>query len=372
MTIVLRIVISLLNIIYFFLKLFPTSNKILFMSRQSNDINLDFSLLKEKLEGKYKLVFLCKTLDGKEQAKISTMISYGFHMFKQMYHLATSKVCILNTYIPTVSILKHKKELTIIQMWHSIGTMKKFGYTALDKEEGNNPKIAKILKMHNNYNIVFSSSEAYKNHLASGFNISKSKILTYTLPRIDLLLNKDYENSIKKNIYQEYPMLNSHKKNVIYAPTFRKNESFLLQNIYDLIKKINLDKYNLIIKLHPLSKIKIEHKGIIVDNKFSTFNMLFIADSLISDYSCIIYEAGIRNIPIYFYAFDLEQYEENRGLAIDYQELPGYTANQAKDLVSCLEKKYDYEYLHQFINKYIENTKHCTEKVVELIETKMK
>ena len=150
MVILIKIFIVLINIVYFFIKLLPTRNKIVMISRQSNKVNNDFRLLGKELEKKYKVVYLCKTLDGGVKSKMKTRIKYGFHMFRQMYHLATSRVCILDSYCPTVSILKHKKKLKVIQIWHSVGTMKKFGYDILDQDEGNSSKMANALKMHPN------------------------------------------------------------------------------------------------------------------------------------------------------------------------------------------------------------------------------
>ena len=370
-TILLKIMIPILNIIYTIFKVLPTQNKIVMISRQSNKINNDFLLIGKKLEKEFKIVYLCKTLDGGVKSKTKHRILYGLHMFKQMFHLETSKVCILDSYCPTVSILNHKKKLTVIQMWHSIGTMKKFGWGILDRKEGSYSQIAKIMKMHNNYDIVYASSEAYKEHLSIGFNISTEKIKIFTLPRIDLLNNKKYLKEIRSKIYNFYPQLNK-KKNVIYAPTFRKNESSFNKHLNELIKYFDFSKYNLILKLHPLSKLKIENKQIIIDKEFSTFEMLSIADKLISDYSCVIYEAGIMNIPLYFYNYDMNSYTVVRGLALDYNELPGYTENNAKNLVKCLEKEYDIKYMKKFINKYVENTINCTDKIVSDIKKYMK
>lgn len=372
MKIVVKIVIIFLNMVYTIMKLLPTKKQVLFMSRQSNEKSLDFQLLGKELEKEYKVIYLCKTLDGKENAKIKTLISYGFHMFKQMYYLATSKVCILDTYIPTVSILKHKKAITIIQMWHSNGTMKKFGYTAMSKAEGTNNSYAKLLKMHKNYNIVLCSGEAYKDHLAKGFNVNPEIIKIYSLPRIDLLKDKEYEKKTKAKILKKYPELKNEKKeNILYAPTFRKDESEFESHLNELIDNINLKKFNLIIKLHPLSKIEIQNDKVIIDKAFSTFDMLFITDKLISDYSCVIYEAGVRNIPLYFYAYDLDNYETVRGLALDYNELPGYTEKDASKLCKCLEYKYDKKELKKFISRYVENTKECTKEIVSLVKEKM-
>jgi len=363
---ILHIIIFFLNLIYTFLKILPQQEKIVFMSRQSNNINMDFSLLGKELEKKYKVIYLCKKLDK----NLKSILSYGIHMFKQMYHLATSKVCILDTYSPTVSILHHKKNLTIVQIWHSIGTMKKFGLGILDKNEGSDKKIAGIMKQHKNYDIIFASSDAYKEHLAIGFGCSIDKILTFTLPRVDMLLDKLYQENTRNKILKVYPALKE-KENIVYCPTFRKEEEDVEKAINELAKNIDYNKYNLIIKLHPLSKISVITENAIVDNKFTTFEMLSIADKVISDYSCVIYEAGVLNIPLYFYNFDMEKYDVARGLAIDYNELPGYTSSDPKTLVESLNKEYDYNYLKQFINKYVTNQTQCALKMAGKIEEYM-
>ena len=368
---ILKVMIVILNFIYFFMKMIPSSDKIVMISRQSNRVNLDFKLLGNILHKKYKIIYLCKTLDGGVKSKLSDKIKYGIHMLRQMYHLATSKVCILDSYCPTVSVLKHKKSLTVIQMWHSIGTMKKFGYAILDTEEGTRKKIAKTMHMHKNYDIILVASKAYINHLVSGFNCDESKFVVKTLPRVDLLLNKDFELKTKNKILKKYPKLKQ-KQNILYCPTFRKNEKKFNIAVLNLINSIDSTKYNLIIKLHPLSKIKIHSDKAIVDNNFSSFEMLFIADKVVSDYSCIIYEAGLRKIPLYFYNYDMNDYKTKRGLAIDYDELPGYTRNTAQELVKTFDLKYDYHYLNKFINKYISNTKNCTKEIVKLITNYMK
>ena len=366
--IILRILKIGLNIVYFFMKILPTKNRIVMISRQSNSIPMDFQLLKKELSKKHEVKCLCKKLEGRENSKFKERIKYGFHMFTQMYYLATSKVCVLDSYCPTVSILRHKRKLKIIQIWHSIGTMKRFGYTALDKEEGSNSDIARIMKMHKNYDLVFASGKAYIDHLASGFNISPNKIEVYTLPKIDLLNDREYEKNVKKKILKKYPELNNNKKNIIYAPTYRKEEKEFSLKLNELVKAFDYSKYNLIIKLHPLSNAKIDNKNVIFDKDFSTFDFLFLADGLISDYSCILYEAGVRNILLYFYCYDIDNYLETRGLALDYKELPGYQEKDPVKLVKDLDKKYDLTYLNKFIKKYVENTKNCTKKMADRIE----
>ena len=373
MIFIIKIGIVFLNIFYFFLKLIPTKNKIVMISRQSNDESMDFRLVRKEIESRnkgIKVVVLCHKLEGGIKSSIMTKIKYAFHMIRQMYHIATSRVVILDSYCMVISILKHKKRLRIIQMWHSMGTMKKFGYAVLDYKEGSNSKVAYAMKMHKNYDYIFASGEAYKDHLASGFNYTTDNILTFPLPRYDLLKDKDYEKKCKDKILKEYPILST-KKNIIYCPTFRKYECEFSKHVNELVNSVDTNKFNLIVKLHPLeeTKIDVENSSIIVDNKFSTFEMLSIADYIISDYSCVIYEAAVKNIALYFYNFDYDVYLENRGLAIDYyKELPGVISKNPKDIIKDIEQNnYDYTKLKKFSDKYVEPTNGATKNIVDFI-----
>ncbi len=369
--ILIKIVIFFLSIIYFFMKLLPTKNKITMISRQSNDIVLDFKLIKEEIEkhNKYKVVVLCKKLEGKEQATLFDLVKYGFHMLRQMYHIATSKAVILDTYCIVISILKHKKNLKIIQIWHSIGTMKKFGYDILDQEEGNSRKMAETINMHKNYTYVLCAGEGYKDDLVRQFNCDEKSIRIIPLPRLDLLADKEYIKETKEKIYNKYPILRK-KKNIIYVPTFRKDETEFENHVSKLIKLIDYKKYNLIIKLHPLSEVKINNKNVITADDFNSMEMILVSDYVITDYSCILYEAGFINKPLYFDAFDYDSYNNNRSLNIDYfKDLPGVVTRNVEEIISSIEHdKYDFKKLNKFINKYINYDGNSAKKIYDLLE----
>ena len=376
MTLIIRIGTCILNIIYGLFKLCPTKNKVTFISRQSNDPSFEFEMVRDDLlerDPSLLVVFLCHTLDGGIKSTLWDKIKYCFHMLTQMYHIATSKVVILDTYCMVVSLLKHKKSLKVIQMWHSIGTMKKFGYTALDTEEGSSSKLAHAMHMHAGYDYIFGAGEGYKDHLAAGFNYPQEKIITMPLPRVDLLVNdKAYETSVRERIFKAYPSLRE-KPVILYCPTFRKNdESEFAEAIRKLIKAVDREKFNLVIKLHPLSSLSHE-EGVIYADEFSSFEMIFAADYIISDYSCIIYEAALRDVPLYFYNFDMYLYTEGRGLALDYEkELPGPISGEPLELVKAIEEDlkdhiYDREALRQFAVKYVEPTAHATKDIGDFI-----
>jgi len=232
-----------LQIIYFFIKFLKTNNsKILLLSRQYNTKSIDFKLIEENIQNRYpnfKVVILTKKLNKNH------IISYYFHIYKQMYHLATSKICIVDTYIIPVSILSHKKSLIIIQMCHGIGNIKKFGYQTLEKESGKNAKLSKLMNMHKNYDYLISTSKATSKFYAEAFDIDITKILNFGTPKIDYLLN----NNIKKDeILKKYPNIKD-KPVILYVATFRTYKDSYLKKFTEAAP---LDKFNIIIHIHPV------------------------------------------------------------------------------------------------------------------------
>lgn len=372
MIILLNIYKIILNIVYFFIKLIPTSKQITLISRQSNDLSLDFKLLSNSLKKEltdYKIVVLCKKIGP----GLLNKIKYQLYMFKMMVNISKSKVVILDSYCIPISILKHKKSLKVIQMWHAIGLLKKAGYSIIGKEEGNNYKVAKTLCMHKNYDYALASSKNCIKAMSEVFSCNPDIIKVIPLPRVDLLLDTSIKTQKIEEISNKYPKIKD-KINILYAPTFRKDETLMQTYLDKLINSINYDKYNLIVSLHPLSKLKINNSNVLVIKDYSTFDLLFISDHVISDYSSIIYEAGILEKPLYFYTFDLDSYDIKRGFFIDYmKEIPGIITDDAKKIIKEIDGgNYNYNNEKKFINKYVDlSNKDNTKKLVNLIKKEL-
>ena len=354
----------ILNIIYFFLKLFPTNkNKITFLSRQDNNITLDMKLIKEELlkENKnLKLVFLCKRFDNIKKH----FISYGFYTIKTMYHVATSHVCIVDSYSLPISVLKHKKDLKVMQIWHAMGAIKKFGYQTVGKTSGRKTSVSKELRMHKNYDKIISGSSAMTKYFMEAYGYEMEYFLNYGLPRMDYLLNN--KNKLRQDVLKKYKGL-SKKTNILYAPTFRTTND---NETSALIDSIDFDKYNLIVKSHKNQEIKLNNKNIYTCDEYTALELIPICDYLITDYSAIAIEAAILDKKTYYYVFDYEKYKENNGLNIDlYKEMPGCVFDNAKTLIKTLEKNnYDMDVLYKYKNKYIEvQDGTSTKKIVEYI-----
>ncbi len=362
----LKLGMKILQFIYNILKLLPTKDKVLFISRQDDNISLDFKLVVEQLNHQnIKTVVLTRRL--KKDDSVLAKIRYCFHMFRQMYELATSKVVVLDTYCILVSILKHKKDLKVIQMWHALGSLKKFGYSVEGKEEGTTKEVNSMMKMHKNYDLLLTSSKECRKNFMEAFNYDASSFAIIPLPRVDLLNDKKYLASKRKEIISKYGMLKK-KKNILYAPTFRKNEN--ADAIKKLIDAVDYEKFNLIIKLHPISSLEVDDDRVIKDNDYTTLEMLSVADYIITDYSAIIFEIAVLNKPLYLYTYDFDSYTDKRDFYIDYKnEIPGIMSDDPKFIMKEIEKNnFDMKKMKQFSRKYVEYDGNSTLKIVDIIK----
>lgn len=357
----------LMKIVYFIFKVFPVRNKILFLSRQSNLIPLDFELLMQRLKGKYSVVVICQRVE-KTKDYLKHPIKMIHNLLRTMYNLATSKVCIIDSYSLPVSVLKHKKSLTIIQIWHAMGKIKKSGYQTLDKKCGRTTKVAKLLNMHNNYDYVISGSEFWNKAYSESFGVSVDILRNYGLPRCEYIY-KNKEN-LKKDIYRKHPGLKK-KKTILYAPTYRKNNSGDVQKIID---SIDLNKYNLIVRSHPNQKLVFDNKRVYRCNDVNIYELLTVCDYLITDYSSLVIEAAAIDVKLYFYLYDYNDYKVKNGINFDPSlYLPKITFFDPKELIKDLESnKYDSKILSEFKKMYIPTKFYNSiDNIVKLINKEM-
>lgn len=371
--------------LYFFMKLFPTGKKVTFIIREDNMPSVDVVYLREELQNRlpdYKLVVKCRMFEG----SVGAILRYLPSMLVQMFHIATSRLVILDTYCIPISILDHKPGLKVMQIWHAIGLMKKAGYAALGREEGRNEQIAALLRMHRGYTHILASSPAcvpamlevfgYGEGAPLGNRAALQEVLIRALPRVDYLQNEAVRAEVRSKVRNAYPYFQG-KKVILYAPTHRKDKAGLYEGVGQLIEAVNEanangGNYVLVIKFHPLqhgivpdwpatlntvsaAAPGIQEGSILFDTVFSAIEIGMAADACISDYSSIVYEFMILDKPTYFFGFDLERYERARGFCIDYQkEVPGVVYQDSRSLLAAIARaEYSPSRQHAFLTKYV-------------------
>lgn len=331
---------AVMGFFYSFYKRRKTENKIAFISRQSETPSTDFRYLINEIKTnypQYQVVVLCKMIPSSFGGKIK----YVGEMFRQMKALATSKVVVLDGYCILASMLKHKKDLKIIQIWHALGAFKKFGKSVLDKEGGKSSKTASAFKMHNNYSYIAASGDECVPFFAQAFGQPVSKFIPIGIPRMDYLTDPQENERVRGNVLRKYPQLANGRKNILYAPTFRdtqQDKDALANATEELVNKVNYSDFNLIVKHHVVDSNK---EQIYTDSRmnkaegenFTAMDFMCVADYVVTDYSSVIYEALLKDLPIYIYCFDSDKYIDERGFYIDFwADIPALYSKNAKGI----------------------------------------
>ena len=368
MKIVYKIILGILNLIYGIMKLFRVKDRITFISRQSNEKSEDMQLLQRELRRQMpgtEQIFLCRRLDSGIGAKLK----YCFHVLKQMRYTATSKVVVLDSYCISVSALRQRKSLVVIQMWHALGSLKKFGLSIVGEGEGRDKDIAEIFAMHRNYTYVLTSSRECVPHFAEAFGYEEERVKVLSLPRVDKLTSWEVKEDALRRIYTEYPRFRE-KKVVVYAPTLRVDRDISAETAA-LAAAFSSPEYIFVVKKHPLTEMSFEPAGnCIIDDRFTTLEMLFAADAVICDYSAVIFEAAVIGKPMFFYTFDFDTYGAERDFYIDYmKEMPGVISPDPEELEKAVaDNRYDLRRIRDFAHKYVENQENCTKKLAAFIK----
>lgn len=359
---------GLMAVVYGILKLCPAKNKkVVFLSRQSDELSLDFKLLKDELlrqEGGIQIVAICNRLDDAKKG----MLGFAWDTLRSMYHLATARVCVLDAYWPAVSLLHHKKTLTVIQMWHAIGKIKQSGYQTLDRESGRSRKTAELLKMHRGYDYIIAGGKAFNPFYCASFDTTEDKLVNIGLPRIDFLLKTKEDN--REKALKRYPEFKD-KKVILYAPTFRRNIDLDWE---PLLNEIDFSKYILILKSHPNQKLACHRDEVLTCPEFSAVELLSVCDYLITDYSAIALEGAVLNAKTYYYLYDYEEYTAKNGINLNpFESMPGCAFLDGAELMKSLQSgDYPQEVLNAYRKNYLpQDMGCCTQKLAQLVVSKL-
>ncbi|MGN1328358.1 MAG: CDP-glycerol glycerophosphotransferase family protein [Eubacterium sp.] len=357
-------IMSLLFLPYRRLKVQP--NKVTFLTNRS-----------ERLTGNIKAVFFEMTkIPGIEinvlckKGGVKSNIPNLFEFFK-LY--ATSSVVFVDDYYHFLSYLKKKDDVTLIQLWHACGAFKTFGFSRL----GRDSYLRQSSPNHRQYNYVIVSSQDVIPYYAEGFGVAMEKVIALGSPRCDLLENEKYKNYFIKKFYKENPEL-AGKRILLFAPTFRGGG---MGNCHYPIERFEVDRllssldddWVIAVKMHPyLSErpaYSEKYAGRVVDfsTQYDINDLLFVADLLVTDYSSVIFEASIVNVPMVFFAFDLNEYSRDRDFYCNFSSfVPGKIVLSTDEMINAINNKdFKQELIEPFRERFFgSNTGHATENVV--------
>ncbi|MDL5024278.1 CDP-glycerol glycerophosphotransferase family protein [Bacillus velezensis] len=296
---------------------------------------------------------------------------HPLHLLKVVLILFKSKVVITDNYFLMTSVLNRRPQTTCIQVWHANGSLKKFGLEDVTNQNRPASDISRFKKVYRSFDFVTVGSDAMADVFKKSFGIRDGQLLKTGVPLTDV-----YYEEHKPELKHKWP-----KKIILYAPTFRDYDmqSFRLPFTEEQLTNALNGEYMLLVKLHPavLHQISASFESELIKNvsDMRLHDLLKAADILITDYSSVPFEFALLNKPIFFFTYDLEEYDQKRGLIDNYTSvIPGKACHDSEALLEEMTKKpFRAEEMKRFSDKWnMYSDGNSSEALLKFAETKMK
>lgn len=209
-----------------------------------------------------------------------------WHYIKTLNYLSYAKLFILDDYNLAISGLDEKKnDNMVVQLWHAVGVYKAFGRSK--HEEG-------IIKHHSNYDVAFVNSAQDKPFYMKSFYIDESSLIEMGAPKLDSIIANESND----------------KRYVLYAPTYREDKEFAINEVEKTIKQLNnIRDYEVYVSLHPYMSINDIKASKLNNVKFITsdkqrYEVMGKCKFLITDFSSILFDFSYYEEEVFLYFFN--------------------------------------------------------------------
>jgi len=313
-----------------------------------------------KNHSEIKAIWLTKNKDTYNLIKNKGFKVYKMFSIMGLIYSLRAKIGVISTGLNDINMYTSGK-IKIIQLWHGI-PLKKIMFD--DKITFRRPTIIKkilffifpFLKKNLYYNdsLIIATSNEVQKVLSSAFKVPINQVRVTGYPRNDSFYQKVNTNIpfVKKLL--ELKQIG--KTICIYVPTHRKEGKVnIIQILFSNLEEIDseLKKMNsiLLIKLHYYHNKEIRKliQGkkltniIVVDDKLieqDIYNILKLADILITDYSSVYFDYLLANRPIIFAPFDINEYiKKDREFYYNYDDVtPGPKCKSWNEVLVWIKK----------------------------------
>lgn len=257
------------------------------------------------------------------------------------WRLAVSSYVLLNDNFMPLAYMHLSEETKVIQLWHGMGSFKRFG-GSVDLPEN----VLKELKAVNaNVTHILASSDNIRENYAEAFCVPIEKVLTLGCPQADYYINsmkkgQQVISRARQRLEEACPSLKG-KKLALYAPTFRKDpkrdREILSHFDFDRFNQECGDEYCLAVRLHPQIKTgNVPASCLDLTQYPNVRELLMMTDLLIADYSSITVEYALLGRPILIYAYDKDWYlKYDRGFYFDFEKTAPGPILEDMDALIC-------------------------------------
>lgn len=249
---------------------------------------------------------------------------------QQIIVMSRARAIVVERYVPAVGILNHRPKTNIIQIWHTLGAIKKFGWAAANTPEGLSTNLMNVMGVHRNYTRVVVPSKAMVEPYKAAFGVDDDTLVELNHPKQQLL--QGYKKSQKRK--------KATTTKILYSPTYRSGNSDYIGQFIAATKDLDTS-FQIDVIIHPLDNKNLSSLPKRYHRKSPTnfIEALTSYDLLITDYSASVFEAGVIDLPILLFRPDKPQYEADRGLFKDSKHLAKAEVTSPEELFDRIKNK---------------------------------
>ncbi len=206
-------------------------------------------------------------------------------------------------------------------------------------------------------NFIFSDFLVYPNEymkekMLSAYmleNLSKATILNEGYPRNSVFFNKERRKELRK----EFGIDN--KQVLVYMPTWRGQvNKYDTEGVTDEVTAFLTemdsrlkDNQLMYVKYHPLMALELDDNSYqhikAFPGGYEYYEILNMADTLITDYSSVFYDFANSGQKIILYCYDKEEYFSTRGVYVSLDEFPFPQVETIDQLIKEINKPKNYD-----------------------------
>lgn len=253
-----------------------------------------------------------------------------------------------------------KRQLNI-NTWHGGGGFKKVGRAA-NSDIGENAPEHRVSSAQTS--LFVSSSRLFTEVMSSSIDMPEEKFLSIGMPRNDMFFSRQLVADARKRVVRRYG-LDEDNFLILYAPTYRGavGSDVIADNVLNIrdLKESFRERFGrtpvVLIRTHYFNGRNSGYDdGVDVNDYPDMQDLLAAADSLITDYSSSIWDYGLTGKPCFIYAFDLDDYERERGFYTEPRDWPGVLATTEKELNQAIRTFDAGEYRNK-VDSYYKNAR---------------
>lgn len=324
------------------------SNKVIIMSYWGKGFGDNGKPIALKLLELYPEIDIVWATNGSSENSLPEGIrGVKYNSLKFYIEMATAGVWINNCRM-SKEIIKRKGQF-YIQVWHGGVPLKKI-------EKDTKHTLEKTYIEHAIYDsqiadVIISGCDYYSKIVRTAFWYD-GEILECGTPRLDAIFSTTADD-VKQ--IRNSAGLPADKKVILYAPTFRvdyRTDCYKIdfERVLDELKAKTGDEWVFAVRLHPnvawkADFINYSDRVINATEYPDLYELIPASDAIISDYSSLMFEAGMLEKPVFLFATDIEEYVKDRELYFDMYELPFVLVESNEEFVDAVRKFDNEKYL---------------------------